>query len=198
MTKKIDAENVFNLGLCYSLEYAQAISEQEGKGPDDEWTADEVLTKMDIPYDDAMYFLLREDFLSAEVMKTFAAQVTKDELAPLMQFLGKAKARPFIDAVEAIGRGEEDLTEHAEATHKAITSSFIPTGWGDASDPEKVENFKRRLAGAKAIRGACKPDPGMAAYAAANAIMTATPKDKRDNLGWKHRGLLAKIYRDSL
>lgn len=192
--KKTTAEYIMTLGLCYTLEDARAASVAAGRDPDAEWETADVMTERSLTYDDAMFFACREEIMPPEVLRQFATKVAQEELPLVTKGLGPASV-PFTAAVNAMVAGDS-LDEHAETVQKAMVTTLAIEGPGDMGDPDKIVAYKRLTAACKAIRAATKPSPGAAAYAAANWVYKGVPKANRDAVGWKHRGMLAKLFRE--
>lgn len=192
---KITPELAVSLGLCYNQTQCEEAAVAGGKS---EYTVDELLLGGFIPHDDAMYMVCRTEVTPAKVLRDFAAQVAKNNLATVTS--GIPGATPFIKAVDFLQEGDaddrpEELADHAEAVQRFMVSALVIEGPGNWTQPDKIADYKRTLRSAKAIRGALKANPGEAAYAAAHHTYVGTVSAERAEKGKKLRAHLAKIYK---
>ncbi len=198
-TGKINTNLAVKLGLCWSEEQCHEFTakmESDGEHNGDEYTVAELLAAKHIVYDDAMWATSQEAITPPEVLRAFATQVAQEELPMVTKALGGAAA-PFVAAVQALTEGQTDMREHAEAVQKCIVANLAIEGPGDMGDPTKIAAYRRLMGACKAVRAATKAGAGEAAYSAANWVYkSVTDKGKRDELGWKHRGQLAKLLKD--
>lgn len=196
-TGKLNTELALSLGFCWTQEQCEEFAEKHGGN--DEFTVDALLLAKHISYDDAMFGSCSTAVTPVPVLREFAAQIARENLVVVAK--AKGGARPLSDAVEFIESGTADddpdtLAQHAENIQNYMVGQLVIEGIGDAGDPVKVARHEALLCAAKAVRAATKPNAGEAAYSAANWAYKAVSGEKRDKLGLRHRGQLAKIFRE--